>query len=144
MLFFVKVRTRENLRGVLCLKSIATISALHKLHKGIGNHARFAIGKGVEELVRDRARLTQVPIRALFNRFRGIVELEMTVAFDLVDHLVQIRHLNGNMVDVILVKQCPRHVIVLLLDSLVIGVGFDLLMDGLLVLTQEHAKTRVF
>ena len=143
-LFFMEMRARENLRGIRRLKSLTTVSALHELYKGVRDSPRVAIGEGVDHLVRDRARLTQVSVRTLFYRLRGVVELQMAIALDLVHHFVQIRDLNRNMIDVVPVQERPGHVVVLLLDSLIVLIGFDLLVDGLLVLTQEHAETGVF
>ena len=139
----MEMRARENLCSVLRLKPLTAVPALNELHKGVGDFAHVAIVERVHHLVCYRARLTQVSVRALFNRLGGIVELEVTVSFDLFYHLVQIRHLNRNVIDVVLVKECPCQIIILLLNPLIIGIGFDLLEDWLLVLAQKHAKTRM-
>jgi len=138
------LRTGKNPRRIPRLKSLTAITALNELHKRIGNLLRLSIWELEGNLVGHRAGLTQFSIHALFDRLVRVVQTQMTVALDELDDIVEVRNLNRNVVDVILVKKGPGYIIVLFLNTLVILIGFDLLEYRFFILTEEDAETGAF
>lgn len=138
------LRTRKNPRRIPRLKSLTAITALNELHKRIGDLLRLSIRELEGNLVGHRAGLTQFSIHALFNRLVRIVQTQMTVALDELDDVVEVWDLNRNVIDVILVKKGPGHIVVLFLNPLVILIGFDLLEHRFFILTEEDTETGAF